>query len=133
MNSFNHWAFGSVGEWVWRHLVGLEPDPAAPGWRHFFVQPKPDPRIEWIDARYRSVRGWIELSWRRERERLSLRVSVPAGCTATVRLPAKDPGQLLESGRSVLTARGIRSVRTSDAGLSVVVTAGRYRFECPLP
>lgn len=41
MNSFNHWAFGAVGEWLWRHVAGLNPDDAHPGWKHFTIAPRP--------------------------------------------------------------------------------------------
>jgi alpha-L-rhamnosidase len=89
MNSFNHYAIGAVGEWMWRVIVGLNPDETQPGWKHFHVRPIPGRGLSWVRGEYRSVRGPICSEWRTENGRFVLNVTVPPNTTATVQLPGK--------------------------------------------
>src|SRR5690606_29667100 len=91
MNSFNHYAYGSVGEWLYRYVAGLEVDPAAPGYKHVIVRPRPGGGITWVRARYASVRGPIGVVWRVEEGTMTLDLELPANTTATVYLPTDDP------------------------------------------
>ncbi len=63
MNSFNHWAFGAVGEWLWRELAGIQPDEENPGYKHFVIRPRPGAGVTWLNSRYQSIRGPIECRW----------------------------------------------------------------------
>ncbi|MCK6446732.1 MAG: glycoside hydrolase family 78 protein [Planctomycetes bacterium] len=65
MNSFNHFAFGAVGEWMMATLAGIEPDEMHPGFERFFLRPRPGPGLDWVRASYASVRGTIDSAWRR--------------------------------------------------------------------
>ncbi len=87
MNSMNHWAFGAVGEWVWRTVTGLNPDESQPGWKHFTIAPVPGGGLTRASGEYNSIRGLISSSWEIRDGKFSLDVTVPPGCTATVRLP----------------------------------------------
>jgi alpha-L-rhamnosidase len=94
MNSFNHYAIGAVGEWMWRVMVGIQPDESAPGYKHFTIQPVP-PSLElrqriglnWVDATYHSIRGPIQVAWKIEDGLFRLTVQVPCNTSATVILP----------------------------------------------
>ena len=70
MNSFNHFAFGAIGEWMFRTIGGITPDPQSPGWGHFLVRPTPGGSLTWAKVRYRSIHGDIESAWRIEGDRL---------------------------------------------------------------
>jgi alpha-L-rhamnosidase len=97
MNSFNHYAYGAVGDWMYRVILGIELDEAQPGYRHFFVRPHPPSlaRIKagrgltWARGEYRSIRGTIRSSWRISGKKFSLEVTVPPNTTATIQLPGK--------------------------------------------
>ncbi len=107
MNSFNHYAIGAVGEWMWRVIVGIQPDESAPGYKHFTIQPiPPGPEMRertgltWARGVYNSIRGPIEVSWRIEGGSFKLSVLVPCNTTATVVLPGKNSqSQRVGSGR----------------------------------
>jgi len=86
MNSFNHMVYG-VGDWMWRHIAGLNPDDTQPGWKHFFIAPKPGGGVTWAKSEYQSIRGRIVSDWKVEGAKLTLRVVVPPNTTATVQLP----------------------------------------------
>ena len=85
MNSFNHYANGAVLGWIYRSMAGMRPGKDG-GWRKFVLSPKPDRRVGWCKARYRSRQGVIESFWRYDGDRCIWRFAVPEGTTATVRV-----------------------------------------------
>ncbi len=94
MNSFNHYALGAIGEWFYRVIGGLNPDEGSPGWKHFFVRPRPGGDLTWARVVYHSIRGVIRSEWRIEDQRLTLEVDVPSNTSATVQLPGRRPVRL---------------------------------------
>ena len=95
MNSFNHYAYGSVLAWLYEGALGLRPDVTRPGFRHFFLEPHPDRRLGFVEANYRSAVGRIEASWRYDAKgSLTYRFSVPEGTTATLILPGEKAVEL---------------------------------------
>ena len=98
MNSFNHYSLGSVGEWLQRYAAGIDTDPAAPGFAHIHIRPRPDRRISFVRASFESIRGHIESHWTLDGAQFTLRVAVPANTTATVTLPSGE-GHEIGSGR----------------------------------
>ncbi|MCC5806874.1 MAG: glycoside hydrolase family 78 protein [Opitutales bacterium] len=91
MNSFNHYSLGSIGEWLFRHVGGIETDPDHPGFRQFVLKPWPDSRLGHAKTRYRSIHGEIRSEWRIEGGRLHWTVRIPPNTSARVFIPA-DPG-----------------------------------------
>ena len=88
MNSFNHYAYGCVLEWLFSAAAGIRLDDKSPGFRHFKLMPYPDPRLGSLDAVYRSPAGTIRSSWRYDDAgRLQWRFSIPPGTSASVALP----------------------------------------------
>ncbi len=100
MNSFNHWAFGSVGEWVWRELAGINPDDEQPGYKHFLIRPRPCGDLAWARARYDGIRGPIVSEWSIAGGQIRLHVEVPANTTATVIVPTSSPAAVSEGGKA---------------------------------
>ncbi len=129
MNSFNHWAFGAVGEWVWRELAGLNPDDSQPGWKHFTIRPRPCDGLTWVKARYDSIRGSIASEWKNADGRFQLEVEIPPNTTATVFVPANDAAAVTESGNPAAKAPGVKLLRTESGAAVFAVESGRYRFE----
>ncbi|MEI8314035.1 MAG: glycoside hydrolase family 78 protein [Verrucomicrobiota bacterium] len=103
MNSFNHYAIGAVGEWMYRVIGGLNPDEAAPGWRHFVVRPIPGGGLTWAKVSYASVRGLIRSEWRIEGGVFTLEVTVPPNTTATIQLPDGNVPKRVKAGVHRLT------------------------------
>jgi hypothetical protein len=88
-SSQNHCMLGHIQEWFYSGLAGIKPDPASPGFVHFFIEPQFVGDLTWVRARYQSVRGPIASEWKRDGNNVELRVTVPAGSTASVILPGK--------------------------------------------
>jgi alpha-L-rhamnosidase len=97
MNSFNHPALASVAAWVWRHIAGIQADETRPGFKHFFIEPKPGGGLTLVKAHFDSVRGRIESAWEIKDGKLTLRVTVPPNATAAVTLPNGETHRI-ESG-----------------------------------
>ena len=129
MNSLNHFGFGSVGEWVWRELAGINPDADAPGYRRFAIRPRPGGDLTWLKASYDSIRGRITSEWKvDDRARFHLYVRIPANTRATVYLPGGSAEAVTEGGRPVARVEGVGAVRVEDGMVVLDVGSGTYRF-----
>jgi alpha-L-rhamnosidase len=88
MNSFNHYSLGSVGEWLYRFVLGIDQEPGTAGFRRLLLRPHPGSPLSWARGSYQSVRGIVRTEWERSGGRFTLRVAVPANATASVRVPS---------------------------------------------
>lgn len=128
MNSFNHWALGAVGEWIWRELAGINPDDAQPGFKHFVIRPRVGGDVTWVKARYDSIRGPIVSEWKVKDGSFSLDVTVPANTTATVYVPAKNADAVTEGGVPASQASGVKFLKMENGAAVFSVESGRYSF-----
>lgn len=129
MNSFNHYAIGAVGEWMYRVILGVNNDDAHPAYEHFVIRPYPGGGLTWARGSYESIRGRIESGWRVADGKLRLDVRIPANTTATVYVPAKDAASVMERAKAVSTATGVKFLRLEDGAVVFLVQAGSYSFE----
>jgi alpha-L-rhamnosidase len=126
--SHNHPMFGSVSEWFYRVLAGINAAPDAAAFDKIIIRPQPVGDLTWVKASYDSVHGKVVSDWRREACKFNLRVRVPVGATATVFLPAKDGTPVTEGGKPVERAAGVKSVSRESGNAVVAVGAGKYEF-----
>ena len=131
--SQNHTSFLSVGAWFVEGLAGLRPDPAAPGFKHFFVRPEIVGDLTFTRASYHSIRGMVASQWRIEDGRFNLVVDVPSGSTATVYIPAPDRSAIRESGQPAEQAEGVHFMRMKDRAVVYKIDSGQYEFQTPWP
>jgi alpha-L-rhamnosidase len=128
MNSFNHYAYGAIGEWMYRVMAGIETDEAAPGYKHILIQPQPGGGFASVKASHETPYGRVASAWTLQDGRFELAVEVPPNTQATVRLPKAVLADVSEGGRPLADGNGITAHR-QDAGSVVVETgSGRYRF-----
>jgi len=88
--------FGSVSAWFFRWLAGIQPHPEAKGFDRFIIRPQPVKGLSWVKAEYRSVRGTIQVAWKKEENRFLLRVVIPANTRAMVFMPTSDVKSIRE-------------------------------------
>src|SRR5215212_7114068 len=124
MNSFNHYSLGSVGEWLYRYVAGI--DLGAPGYGHIVIRPRPGGGLTHARGEYDAVRGRISSSWQIEGDLFSLEVLVPPNTAATVHVPSTEG--VSEGGRSVEEADGVKLLRAGEGETVVSVGSGRYEF-----
>lgn len=98
MNSFNHYAYGCVCEWIWESVAGIAADPKYPGFKHIIMKPVPDKRLGHVTANYYSAAGLIKSSWKYEGDKWSWEFTIPQGATATVTIPGEETSKEYKSG-----------------------------------
>ena len=98
MNSFNHYAYGCVCQWLWESVAGIAADPAQPGFKHIIMSPVADRRLGFINAEYLSAAGLIKSAWKYEGEKWIWDFTIPEGATATVTLPGESTSKEYKSG-----------------------------------
>lgn len=103
MNSFNHYAYGCVCQWLWENAAGIAADPDHPGFRHIIMRPIPDPRLGYLTAEYHSASGLIKSSWSYKGNRWTWRFTIPKGASATVTLPGQTESHEYSSGTYTVT------------------------------
>ncbi|MFC5172059.1 alpha-L-rhamnosidase [Streptomyces mutomycini] len=118
MNSFNHYAYGSVGEWMYANIAGIAP--GAPGFRKIVVRPRPGGGVTQAEGRFDSRYGPVSTRWRKDSDGFVLRVALPANTTAEVWVPGGDE-------RSA--GRGPAAFLRQDDGCAVfAVGSGTHQF-----
>ena len=128
MNSFNHYAYGAIGDWMVRVVAGLDLDEAVPGYKHLVIRPQPGGTLTSARAELMTQYGSAASGWKIEDGRLRLEVRVPANARATVRLPRATLAQVTEGGRAVTSAAGVTSARQAAGAVVVEVGSGDYIF-----
>ena len=128
MNSFNHYAFGAVGDWMYQNIGGIDVDPAAPGYRHSRIAPRPGAGLTSASASLETAYGTLQSAWRLDGERFTLDVTVPANTTAAVTLWNARLDQVREGGAGLTARDGIRAARQRGPDVVVDVGSGRYSF-----
>ena len=133
MNSFNHYALGAIGAWLYAVVAGIEVDPDHPGYKHIRLQPRPGGSLASARAKLLSLHGEIVSAWRGNARHFDWEVIVPANTTATARLPVPPKAKITENGKAIERAPGVgRVVRGHDA-VTCQLAAGRYRFAAEWP
>ncbi len=98
MNSFNHYAYGCVCEWIWETGAGISADTKRPGFKHIIMKPIPDRRLGFLKAVYNSAAGLIKSHWRYEGKTWIWEFTIPEGTTASVTLPNETEANEYEAG-----------------------------------
>ena len=119
MNSFNHYACGSVGEWLYRTVGGIDTDGA--GYSKILIAPQIGGDMTWAKSTFNSIHGRIESSWKLQKGKLTLDVTIPPNTTATIDVPTSDPKSVVESG-------GAKGTETTSSAAVYKVGSGRYHF-----
>jgi alpha-L-rhamnosidase len=134
MNSLNHYAYGSIVEWMYRDVCGIQPMEEAPGFRRFRFAPKPDRSLGFARAAFQSPMGAIESEWRYEGNALQYRFTVPFGAAAVLEL-AGEPAVELAAGEYSFTREAPEEAFNLDTPMSKVLKNPRASeaFAAALP
>lgn len=134
MNSFAHYSFGAVCEWMFKTLTGIRT--AGPGFQKIIIQPNPPAPgsnaqhqpIHWVRASYDSIHGMIKSGWKLEGDQFHLNVTIPANTTATVFLPTDSIKSITESGAQIENAIGVQLLRYKNGRAVLAIDSGSYQF-----
>ncbi len=126
MNSFNHYAFGSVGQWMYRDVAGI--DTNSPGFSKIVLRPQPGEGLTYVKAKYDSIRGQIVSAWQKEKDRTIYTFVVPPNTSATAYIPSTDVASMTESGKPVRNADGVKFMWTEEGRAVLKLQSGAYEF-----
>lgn len=131
MNSFNHYAYGAIGEWLYRYVAGMDIDPKAPGYKHILLAPHPGGGLTNAFVEFASLYGPVKSTWKLDGKDFVYEVKVPSNTTATVTLPGAKQEQLTLNSQP-LPATLKESLIQSDKGVSLNIGSGSYTFRYPV-
>ncbi len=131
MNSFNHYAYGAIGEWMYRFIAGIEMDTARPGYKHSIIQPHTGGGLTFARASHETLYGRLASGWELKDGRMTVAVEIPANTTATVRLPQARLAEVMEGGQPVSKAAGVQHQAQEGNFAVLEVGAGQYSFSYP--
>ncbi|HKK19797.1 MAG TPA: family 78 glycoside hydrolase catalytic domain [Opitutales bacterium] len=102
MNSFNHYAYGAIGQWIYERIAGLAPDPEEPGYKHIFIQPALGVPLEQAAAELETPHGLARSAWEKEGSTLVLEATIPPNSGGTLRLPVDEKLEVRMNEKRVL-------------------------------
>jgi alpha-L-rhamnosidase len=127
MNSFNHYAYGAIGDWMYRVSAGIEIK--APGYKQLVLQPHPSKKLTYSKASYESSYGTIASGWERKGNTILVTVKIPANTEAIVSLPVTTASKVMENGKPLTENKSFSDVSASANKLTFKAGSGTYVFE----
>ena len=127
MNSFNHYAYGAVGAWMYEDVAGI--GASQPGYKHIIIRPRPGGGLGYAKAEYDSINGKIVSDWRVADGEFVLKVEIPVNTTATVYVPAEEADRVTESGVAAKQAECVEFHGMKDGAAVFEIGSGKYEFK----
>jgi alpha-L-rhamnosidase len=128
MNSFNHYSYGAIGDWMYRYVAGLDTYEDGAGYKHSMIYPHPGGGLTEAEARLQTGYGELVSHWRRGKDSLILDVTIPANTSSTVYIPAPEGGLVTESGHLLGNVKEIKVAGVGRGYLMLSLGSGSYHF-----
>lgn len=128
MNSFNHYAYGAIGDWMYRKMVGLDTYENEPGYKHIKVQPHIGGGFKNASASLQTYYGLVSAGWKIDGTKTVLDIEIPANTTATIYLPTDHINTVTESEQPLNSVKEIKSLGMEDGYQKVEIGSGKYHF-----
>ena len=128
MNSFNHYAYGAIGSWLYANVAGVDIDPAAPGFKRLRLAPQPGGELTAARGALQSPHGAIVSAWKLQPGRFDWEVVVPPNTTATARFPVPAKAKITDSTKPLARAAGVSAIKASANAVTCELAAGHYKF-----
>ena len=129
MNSFNHYAYGAIGEWLYRVVAGVEIDPQQPGYKHIIFQPHPGGGLTKARAEVQSVYGPVACGWEIKDKKMTVCLTIPVNTTALARLPNAKLAEVKEGALPAARAVGVKASEQKGTDAAITLGSGNYTFE----
>ena len=128
MNSFNHYAYGAIGDWMYRKMVGLDTYEDGVGYKHIKIQPHVGGGFTNAAASLQTYYGTVSSGWKIDNDKLLLDVEIPANTTATVYMPASNAVAVTESGRALSSSADVKVSGAEEGYVVLQIGSGKYHF-----
>jgi alpha-L-rhamnosidase len=133
MNSFNHYAYGAIGDWMYRIMAGIDTYEDGAGYRHIKVKPHIGGGFTHASASLHTYYGRLTNNWKLEAGKLIMDVEIPANTTATVYIPAANAAAITENGKPLSTVTDVKIAATEQGYIVVNIGSGSYHFTAIQP
>ena len=131
MNSFNHYAYGAVGDWMYRVAAGIDTREDAPGYQHIRIKPHPGGGLTFVNAEQWTLYGKVASRWKREQDLMVYDIEIPVNTRATIYVPSGAEAAVTEGGQALGDVKGLQVKGKEGAYVVVEVGSGIYHFEVP--
>ena len=131
MNSFNHYAYGAIGDWMYRVVAGLDTDMEGPGYKKITINPHIGGNLTHVSASLETYYGKVISSWKLTNDNLEMSITIPANTKATVHIPTKSASDIKEMDKLITTNPGIKILTSNNSEVVVELGSGDYRFVSP--
>lgn len=129
MNSFNHYAYGAIGDWLYQEVAGLNTDEEQPGYKHVQIKPNMKSGLSYARTSHESMYGMIVSGWKiDENGQVEVSITIPPNTTASVELPAASLGNINEYGVSLAEVIGVEHYEQAEGFVRLRLGSGQYEF-----
>jgi len=126
MNSFSHYAFGSVAEWMFLHAAGIDTEDS--GYRNIIIKPAISKEMNFIKGSYKSINGTISTAWNWKGNKLIMNIEIPANTSAKVYIPTTNVSGIKENNKSLSKLSEIKVLESTDTETILEIGSGQYSF-----
>ena len=126
MNSFNHYAYGAIGDWMYKVIAGIKPE--KPGYSEFIIQPKPGGGLTSAYGEIKTYYGLIRSDWKIENNNFSIEINIPVNTNARVYLPASSTNNITEGGERITDLETVDIIEVKDNCVLLLLGSGKYSF-----
>lgn len=133
MNSFNHYSYGAIGDWMYRQMAGLDTYEDGPGYKHIKIKPHIGGGFSFASASLQTYYGKLSSGWKVEGDKISMEVEIPANTTAAIYIPAANADAITENGKPLSAVRDIKVTGTEDNYIVLNAGSGIYHFSIVKP
>ncbi len=126
MNSFNHYAYGAIGQWMYERVAGIKPIKA--GYKEIRIAPMPGGPLTSAEASYDSPYGKVSSSWKVKNGLFELKATVPPNTTAKIVIPANSEDSLLLNGQAFIDTKNVKMLMKDENSIEFIAFPGTYTF-----
>ena len=128
MNSFNHYAYGAIGDWMYRVIAGIDIEEDGVGYKKIRIRPEPGGKLTNAAATYETPYGKLNVEWKTVGQKLTLETEIPVNTTATIYIPASNSEDVLESEQPLSKSKTLQVIGFEKGYLVVKAGSGKYLF-----
>jgi alpha-L-rhamnosidase len=132
MNSYNHYAYGAIGDWMYRNVVGINTNQDGPGYKSIKIKPIIGGDLSYARGTLITYYGLIESGWELDESSLRINVSVPVNTNASIFIPAPSIEKITVDGKRLKSSKEIEILEFTDGHIGLKVGSGQYKIEVDL-
>ena len=128
MNSFNHYAYGAIGDWMYRVITGIDTYEEEPGYKQIIIKPHPGGNLTYANADLETCYGKVSSHWKKQDGQFQLDIEIPANTTAKIYIPATNKEVIKESGQPIVSVKELKVIGNEGEYMVVEAGSGSYHF-----